>query len=171
MLLGSIRCLTTERHTFACVQRGHVRRVRNTCSSHFTFCKKLPVFILFNSFFFFYLFFFFVNGSSDSGGSLASVSWGARPWHGEPWCGVDRWSFFISLLWLSAMSNSPKKKEKRRRLFLEKEEAGERRFGPEPGENRVFLLESVEIVEPAQEPMQVFYERENTLTEFWTQVV
>ena len=64
------------------------------------------------------------------------------------------------------MSNSPKKKEKRRRLFLEKEEEGERRFGPEPGENRVFLLESVEIVEPAQEPMQVIYERENTLTEF-----
>ena len=54
MLLGSIRCLTTERHTFACVQRGQVRRVRNTCSSHFTFCKKLPVFILF----IFYLFFF-----------------------------------------------------------------------------------------------------------------
>ena len=64
------------------------------------------------------------------------------------------------------MSNSPNKKKKRRRLFLEKEEAGERRFGPEPGEERVFRLESAEIVEPAQEPMQVFYERENTLTEF-----
>ena len=51
---------------------------------------------------------------------------------------------------LSAGSNSPKKKKKRRRLFLEMEEAGER-------------LESAEIV---QEPMQVFYERENTLTEF-----
>ena len=49
-----------------------------------------------------------------------------------------------------AGSNSPKKKKKRRRLFLEMEEAGER-------------LESAEIV---QEPMQVFYERENTLTEF-----
>ena len=48
------------------------------------------------------------------------------------------------------------------------EEAGERRFGPEPGEERVFRLESAEIV---QEPMQVFYERENTLTEFWTQVI
>ena len=61
------------------------------------------------------------------------------------------------------MSNSPKKKKKRRRSFLEKEEACERRFGPEPGENRVFRLESVEIVEPAQEPMQVFYERENNM--------
>lgn len=61
------------------------------------------------------------------------------------------------------MSNSPKKKKKRRRSFLEKEEAGERRFGPEPGENRVFRLESVEIVGPAQEPMQVFYERENNM--------
>ena len=59
------------------------------------------------------------------------------------------------------MSNSPKKKKKLRRSFLEKEEACERRFGPEPGENRVFRLESVEIVEPTQEPMQVFYEREN----------
>ena len=58
---------------------------------------------------------------------------------------------------------SPKKKKKRRRLFLEMEEAGERSFGPEPGEERVFRLESAEIV---QEPMQVFYERENTLTEF-----
>lgn len=76
---------------------------------------------------------------------------------------MDRSSFFISLLLLSAGSNSPKKKKKRRRLFLEMEEAGERRFGPEPGEERVFRLESAEIV---QEPMQVFYERENTLTEF-----
>ena len=44
----AIRCLTTERQTSACVQRGHVRRVWNTCSQHFTFCNTSRLyFILF----------------------------------------------------------------------------------------------------------------------------